>query len=109
MPASAGWYPHPEMTNTQRYWDGQSWTDHIAPLDTASPTPPKEEIEKHGGLFAVGLVTAIILPIVGFVIGIVLMTKRGWVGAGIICMVAAVIAAVAWYNGLTPDPTYGGY
>jgi TM2 domain-containing membrane protein YozV len=32
-PAPAGWYPH---GGGQRYWDGRSWTDHMAPL----PSPP---------------------------------------------------------------------
>jgi colicin import membrane protein len=27
--APAGWYPQPD--GTQRYWDGQQWTEHIAP------------------------------------------------------------------------------
>jgi len=26
----AGWYPHPDGTATQRYWDGASWTEHYA-------------------------------------------------------------------------------
>lgn len=30
----AGWYPHPTMAGTQAYWDGEKWTDHVAP-DTA--------------------------------------------------------------------------
>jgi len=33
----AGWYPHPSMANTQRYWDGERWTDHIAPQGTPAP------------------------------------------------------------------------
>jgi uncharacterized membrane protein YhaH (DUF805 family) len=28
---AAGWYPHPTMIDTRRYWDGAAWTDHIAP------------------------------------------------------------------------------
>lgn len=32
---SPGWYPDPEMVGTQRYWDGERWTEHAAPL-----TPP---------------------------------------------------------------------
>lgn len=31
-PPPAGWYPHPTMAGTRRYWDGQKWTDHIAPV-----------------------------------------------------------------------------
>jgi hypothetical protein len=33
----AGWYKHPNMANTQRYWDGERWTDHVAP---GTPQPP---------------------------------------------------------------------
>ena len=33
-----GWYPDPRMTGTQRYWDGERWTDHVAPL-AHSPAP----------------------------------------------------------------------
>ena len=36
--AAPGWYPHPTMAGTQAYWDGQQWTDHVAP---ASPAPVK--------------------------------------------------------------------
>lgn len=37
--APAGWYPHPSMAATRRYWDGAKWTDHIAPDD--GPRPPR--------------------------------------------------------------------
>lgn len=30
-PPPAGWYAHPSMADTQRYWDGSKWTDHVAP------------------------------------------------------------------------------
>jgi hypothetical protein len=33
----AGWYAHPSMVGTQRYWDGEEWTDHIAPAATETP------------------------------------------------------------------------
>lgn len=28
----AGWYPDASAQNLQRYWDGQQWTEHTAPL-----------------------------------------------------------------------------
>lgn len=31
-----GWYPDPQGMATQRWWDGSSWTDQLAPL----PAPP---------------------------------------------------------------------
>lgn len=36
-PTPAGWYPDPDGSGGQRYWDGNSWTDHRAP---PAPTPP---------------------------------------------------------------------
>lgn len=29
---TAGWYPDPDRPQSQRYWDGETWTDQIAPL-----------------------------------------------------------------------------
>lgn len=33
----AGWYPDPTQTATQRYWDGNAWTEQRAPLATSAP------------------------------------------------------------------------
>ena len=38
MSAPAGWYPDPQppapgLPPQQRYWDGQGWTAHVAPVD----------------------------------------------------------------------------
>lgn len=39
MTTPAGWYPDPERDDgTQRWWDGERWTDHRAP--GAAPAPP---------------------------------------------------------------------
>lgn len=27
-----GWYPHPRMAATLGYWDGERWTEQVAPL-----------------------------------------------------------------------------
>jgi Protein of unknown function (DUF2510) len=34
--AAAGWYEHEA---TLRYWDGERWTDHFAPLSAAGESP----------------------------------------------------------------------
>ncbi|HET7303579.1 MAG TPA: DUF4352 domain-containing protein [Segeticoccus sp.] len=33
----AGWYPQPD--GQQRYWDGEKWTEHVAPGAPMSPPP----------------------------------------------------------------------
>lgn len=37
----SGWYPDPELTGVQRWWDGQGWTDQRRnpPLATSRPEP----------------------------------------------------------------------
>lgn len=34
----AGWYADPKMTSTQRYWDGERWTEQTAPAAPPVPT-----------------------------------------------------------------------
>ena len=36
----AGWYPDPEQAGQQRYWDGQQWTEHRAPLEGGGVQQP---------------------------------------------------------------------
>ena len=37
--APAGWYPDTTKPGQQRYWDGNAWTDHVAPLTPTAPRP----------------------------------------------------------------------
>lgn len=39
----AGWYPHPTMAQTQRYWDGTTWTGEVAPV-----APPAKQEQPTG-------------------------------------------------------------
>lgn len=34
----AGWYPNPDGSQSNRYWDGAQWTEHFGPANT--PPPP---------------------------------------------------------------------
>jgi hypothetical protein len=38
-PTPAGWYPDPDGSGGQRYWDGSAWTEHHAPAPQAIPEP----------------------------------------------------------------------
>jgi hypothetical protein len=40
--APAGWYAHPTMAATQRYWDGEQWTENIAPMQSGLTVQPVE-------------------------------------------------------------------
>jgi len=55
MSSPAGWYPQPD--GQQRYWDGQQWTEHLAP-GVSTVTPPtaarKNWFLRHKILSAIG-------------------------------------------------------
>lgn len=40
-PTPAGWYPDPDGSGGQRYWDGFGWTEHRSPA-TPEPAEPSE-------------------------------------------------------------------
>lgn len=66
--APAGWYPHPAMANTLRYWDGSSWTEQVAPASTAAVPAAPARAGRSGpgaGVIAVGVALGIVLVILG--------------------------------------------
>lgn len=50
LPA-AGWYPDSRMAGTQRYWDGEKWTEQTAPLSPgAAPTSTSSSAKPSSGV-----------------------------------------------------------
>ena len=45
MSTPAGWYPDPQTEGQQRYWDGNAWTEHQAPLVQRPPIQPTQSSE----------------------------------------------------------------
>jgi hypothetical protein len=72
----AGWYPDPDQAYTQRYWTGSEWTDQRAPLNEKLGRAHEQQDKGAGALVVVGYLTAFLLPIVGFILGIVLLVRR---------------------------------
>ena len=101
---SAGWYPDPSMAGTQRYWDGSRWSDHVAPMAASQPRR-STEAEDVSGLVVAGVITSIIIPIIGFIIGIVLMAKNK-PGPGLACLILSIVAFFGWAAVLSSS---GGY
>lgn len=85
-----GWYPEPGVKGTQRYWDGERWTDNRAPLQS-------QEDSGSTVLVVVSYLAALLLPIVGFVLGLVLLVRRQTMhGVAVVVLALAVgLAACA--------------
>lgn len=93
MAAPAGWYDDPEMANTRRYWDGSTWTEHRQ----EKPRPPAVAVDADAPSSAAagwGMAFAILLPIVGFFVGLALLGKRG--NDGIKIVVVSVGCFFVW-------------
>lgn len=95
MTAPAGWYIDGP---SQRYWDGEKWTEHIAPL----PAPQLP-------LKSVGISYLFFLLLGGFgahqfylrnpgaAIGQILLWWGGWATTGISIGYAALVAVAIWW------------
>jgi Protein of unknown function (DUF2510) len=79
------------MASTDRYWDGRAWTDHVAPAATAGGAPASAP--SSSGIIALGYISAVLLPIVGFVIGLTQINRKG--GVGIILV--SILSFIVWY------------
>ena len=85
----AGWYADPELAETRRYWDGEGWTDRIAPAGA-----PDETRNDQAGLIAAGWIALFVLPIAGIIIGLVLANKRP--GLGLTIAGLSLVAGIVW-------------
>ncbi len=70
----AGWYPHPSMANTRRYWDGERWTDHIAPAPVVQQ--PQKGVSAFTIARGVALGIAALIAII-WVVGTVVSADDG--------------------------------
>jgi uncharacterized membrane protein YhaH (DUF805 family) len=103
--ARPGWYPHPRMADTQRYWDGERWTSHIAPM-APKPTVTVRQLSTidRSGEVVGACVLAVVLPIVGFFYGAYLVTKdepKGW-----LAIVVSAVAFLVWVTVLSLRANY---
>jgi hypothetical protein len=69
----AGWYPWDADSN--RYWDGEQWTAERQLVDSEVTAARKSENQKGSWLVACGYVAAVLLPLLGVVLGIIVATR----------------------------------
>jgi hypothetical protein len=89
--AAAGWYPNPEEPGTERYWNGDRWTDAVREPDGApEPSVPRRLPSVPTLLATLGLVVGSIGPWVdaGFV------SAGGLEGDGAITMGCAIVIGI---------------
>lgn len=117
-PIATGWYLTPDR-EAERYYDGSHWTSaYRAPQSVVAPSAPdpgpagwsSRQNEGPTGVVTAGYITAILIPIVGFFIGIVAIASDnpankkhgGWI------MVASVVAFIVWLAIISSAGSGGG-
>jgi hypothetical protein len=86
-----GYYPDPNDPKVERYYDGKKWTDNRQPIRASGGSGEKEQ--EASGTIVVGYILAIIIPIVGFIIGLTQINKNRH---GVWVVVVSVVAFVVW-------------
>lgn len=56
-PHRAGWYADPAGSPLLRWWDGDAWTDHLAPASgPGAPLPPRQRSSGRTALLVIAIV-----------------------------------------------------
>jgi Protein of unknown function (DUF2510) len=105
--APAGWYPDAENPGGRRYWNGEYWTEERTPpppppsVPGFTAPPPEAPVtapysEASDNLATLGYVLAILFPIAGLIIGVMLLgrgrSRAGWQIVAISLIAPFVIA-----------------
>jgi hypothetical protein len=86
----AGWYQDP-TSGRQRYWDGVKWTDHFAGGSHVASAP-----KVSNGLVIAGWICAFLAPLIGIVIGVIVMNQDKANKAGLRITLVAAGVFVFW-------------
>lgn len=90
-PSSHGWYPNPDMNGEEKYWDG-TWTNRTRAAD-----PEVETYNQDLSIITWGFATAFLVPIVGFILGIITCARGRRIGMGVAIMVTAIVMTGVWF------------
>ena len=87
-----GWYFDP-AAQIHRYWDGNAWTNHVAPVGLVLPEEPKPATGDWIG----AVLLPLLMPAIGLVAGLIWTliggTKRQ---PGMVCLGASAAMIVVW-------------
>ena len=96
-----GFYPDPNDASVERYWDGKKWTESRQPAGNGK-RPGDEKEQNATGIIIAGYVFAVLMPIVGFVIGLTQINRNRH---GVWVVVVAAVAFAIWVGILSADQT----
>ena len=84
MTTPAGWYLDPDGTGGQRYWNGESWTEHRAPAAVEAPpvgsahaTPARKSGRDPKVLIGLGAAVVVLIAVLVTAVVLTLNTRVG--------------------------------
>lgn len=90
-PTAPGWYADPAMADTQRYWDGAVWTEHVAPM-TGQPASASTS-SSNSQVYMLLVLTGTAIGTIMAMQSASLLTGTGSNWTGVAIVVAAAILA----------------
>jgi VIT1/CCC1 family predicted Fe2+/Mn2+ transporter len=93
-----GWYPDQRAPGILRFWDGERWTDNVAPMAPVAPVATHSP-RNDNGMETAGWICAFLLPIIGVILGIILAARGNGKGAWI--LVVSIVVMVVLYGALS--------
>ena len=97
-----GFYLDPNDSNVHRYWDGQRWTESRQPI---TPAAASEKEQQASGVVITGYIFAVLMPLVGFIIGLTQINRSRH---GIWVVVASIVAFFVWIAIFASSAESGG-
>jgi|tagenome__1003787_1003787.scaffolds.fasta_scaffold20662610_1 hypothetical protein len=99
-----GFYADTTAPGRERYWNGEQWTEHYRsaapppPATFIAPSTPTPAHDSAGALVVVGYIMAVLIPLVGFILGIVAATRpsRATSKHGVWIIVVSVVVFILW-------------
>jgi len=101
-------YQDPNDPTVDRYWDGEYWTESRTPHQARAPQGTSQKEEKADGTIVIGYVMAVLMPLIGFIIGLTQINKNRH---GIWVLLVSVVAFIIWLAIISSSgsSTGGGY
>lgn len=99
-----GWYPDPHDPTSTRYWDGQQWTENRAPVAGPRQVGADGKEQEAGGVIIAGYIFAVLMPIVGFIIGLTQINRNRH---GLWVVIVSVVAFLIWLGIFQSQGTTG--
>lgn len=93
-----GWYPAGK--GREQYWTGEKWTNAFRSTEVEAPAMPvAAPTGKEPGsdaLVVVGYITALLLPVIGFILGLILLLRRQTNHGLAVLLLSVLVVIIAW-------------